>query len=149
MFFAEDLTWNVRDTHMTDTAMHLNEYLSTQRKIQRPKIAICASPGLHLSTVWLCIQGWHGGCCRVPEALTAKPSCFSCRLSFARLLHLVATRCTPHAAACADQGAVAPRQGRTTATWVMRATRAWGAAGARSTLASCCERSEWLYRDRV
>ena len=69
MFFAEDLTWNVRDTHMTDTATHLHEYLSTQRKIQRPKIAICASPGLHLSTVWLCIQGWHGGCCRVPEGL--------------------------------------------------------------------------------
>lgn len=45
MFFAEDLTWNVRDTHMTDTATHLNEYLSTQRKIQRPKIAICASFG--------------------------------------------------------------------------------------------------------
>jgi hypothetical protein len=43
MFFAEDLTWNVRDTYMTDTATHLNEYLSTQRKIQRPKIAICAS----------------------------------------------------------------------------------------------------------
>ena len=158
MFFAEDLTWNVRDTHMTDTATHLNEYLSTQRKIQRPKIAICASPGLHLSTVWLCIHGRHGGCCRVPEGLgfwleapTAKPSCFSCCLncclSFAR--HLVARRCTPHAAARADQGAVAPRQGRTTATWVMRATRAWGDAGARSTLASCCERSEWLYRDRV
>ena len=50
MFFAEDLTWNVRDTHMTDTATHLNEYLSTQRKIQRPKIAICASLGLHWSS---------------------------------------------------------------------------------------------------
>jgi erythromycin esterase-like protein len=42
MFFAEDLTWNVRDTHMTETATHLHEYLSTQRKIQRPKIAIWA-----------------------------------------------------------------------------------------------------------
>jgi hypothetical protein len=42
MFFAEDLTWNVRDTHMTETVTHLHEYLETKRGIRRPKIAICA-----------------------------------------------------------------------------------------------------------
>ena len=156
MFFAEDLTWNVRDTHMTDTATHLNEYLSTQRKIQRPKIAICASSrashelGLtvHLRLMhshayfWIPDSGPGGprAAIRLPTAPFQAPAPCCHPLSTARQLRHTA---------CDGLHAVNAPQGRTTATWATRATRAWGAAGARSTWASCCARSEWLRLKRL
>lgn len=42
MFFASELTWNIRDKHMAETAGLVAEHL--QSRDAKPKVVVCASP---------------------------------------------------------------------------------------------------------
>lgn len=52
MFFASELTWNIRDKHMAETAGLVADHLKSRNAT--PKVVICESLFLPLSDALLC-----------------------------------------------------------------------------------------------